>query len=480
MAIERIESPGLAHYSYLVSDDIDAVVIDPRRDVDVYLDRLAARRLRLVAVLETHRHEDFASGAAELARATGAPVLHGAGLPWGFGQDAVEGREIPLGQARLHAIATPGHTVEGVSWVLFEGGHATPLAVFTGDTLMAGAVGRVDLYGRMRAEANARELYRSLHARILPLGDGVAVYPAHGSGSVCGADVADRPVTTIGYERQVNPWLTMSEAQFVAAKRAEPHLVPPWFLRMERWNLEGPPPLAWVPRMRAMAPTDVEASLGAGARVLDLRAPSAFAAGHLPGALSIPRSGLGAWGGWAIPEDRDLTLVLPEDTDVDAVAADFARLGVDRVVGYLAPAWEAWVAEGRSASTLGAILPGELARRRARGWEPLVLDVRTPEEWAEGALPGARFVFLGDLPARLGEIPQDRPVVVACSTGARASVAASLLRAAGHPDVSNLMGGMTAARALGWNLPAAASSAIEEALSRSPHAHVRTRVLETV
>lgn len=480
MIIERIESRGLAHYSWFVCDDAEAVVIDPRRDVEVYLNLLRQHRATLSAVIETHRHEDFASGAAVLARRTGAQVLHGVGLPWTFGVDIADGDDIPVGRARLHVMATPGHTVESICLVLTEPGGSLPLAVFTGDLLLAGSVGRIDLYGRTRAEANAREQYASLQRRLLPLGDGVGVFPCHGRGTISALSLVDRPITTIGHERATNPLLSLEEEPFVRARLAEPHMQPPSFLRMERWNLNGSP--GWVrgAAPRALTPEGLEAALGQGARIVDARSTTAFAGGHIPGALSIALSSLAKTASWLLGEDRPLVLVLPDEAEPQAALAELARIGLDHVVGYLAPGFDTWVAAGRPTTRLSALTPGELGMRRASGWGPVVLDVRGPADWLTGTLPDARLMFLGDVPSRLHELPRDRPVVVTCNSGPRGFAGASLLVAAGHPEVHALLGGMSAARGLGWNLPKPDMARIEAALAQAPLTHRRAQALEGV
>ncbi len=449
MRIERVPSGGLAHFSYFVADGRDAVVVDPRRDVDVYLERARQLGVTIRYVLETHRNEDYVIGSGDLARATGARVLHGRGLPWAYGEEVADGDAIGVGSLVLRALATPGHTRESLSYVLYERTDGPPLAVFTGDALFAGDVGRVDLYGPAHAEENARALFASLHARLLPLGDGVVVYPAHGGGSVCGAGIADRPITTIGYERGTSALLRLDEAAFVRRKLSERHVVPPYFFKMERWNLEGAPPLSELPVPRALVADEVETATRAGALVVDLRSAEAFAGGHVPGALSLWLAGVPSYGGWLLPDDRDKILVLEDASDLEEALRHLVRIGVERIAGYLGPGFPAWRDAGKPIARVGTLDVETLRHHRSEGWRPVVLDVRKPDEHAEGVLPGARLFFAGEAPARVGEVPGDRPVVVHCSVGNRASIVASILAANGHRQVWNLLGGMKAAEALG-------------------------------
>src|SRR5690606_38645647 len=267
MIFQRITSEGLAHHSYFVADDGEAAVVDPRRDVDVYIDAARLAGATIKWVLETHRHEDFVSGAAGLAQICGATVLHGRGLEWGHGTSVDDGEQFGLGRLKLRALATPGHTDEGMSFALCDGrvGDAAVL-VFTGETLFVGEVGRIDLYGEAAEERLARALYRSIHERLFALGDGVIVCPAHGAGSVCGGSISDRDLSTLGYERAHNPALAgRSVEAFVASKRAETMVRPGYFLRMEQWNQAGAAAVESVRPLRPLTLAELDEALQAGA-----------------------------------------------------------------------------------------------------------------------------------------------------------------------------------------------------------------------
>lgn len=287
MFIESFPTDGIAQIGYLVGDGRQAVAIDPTRDIEPVLDAARRRGVRIERILETHRNEDFVSGSCELGARTEATIHHGAGLDFRYGAAALEGETFRFGAATLSVLETPGHTPESLSFVLRH--HQTgdaPFAVFTGDALFVGDVGRTDLAGD--ADASAEQLHSSLHDELLALGDHVVVYPAHGAGSVCGDAMADRNLTTIGYERAHNRMLRLDRSAFVEAKKSERHVLPPYFREMEVLNREGPPLLGHLPDPAPMSPDEVQEAVAGGARVVDLRSPEAYLGASIPGSLSLP------------------------------------------------------------------------------------------------------------------------------------------------------------------------------------------------
>ena len=440
MFFETIRSEGLAHQSYLVGSDGVAAVIDPRRDCGVYLERATAHEATITGIFETHRNEDYLVGSPELARRTGAPVRHGARLDFAYGTPVRDGDRFELGPLALAALETPGHTAESLSFVLYEDGN--PYMVFTGDALFAGSVGRVDLMSDDRA-ANAAALYDSLHEKLLPLPDGTVVCPAHGAGSVCGVGIRDLPLSTIGYERGTNPFLAMDRSTFVAEKAGELTYLPPYFRRMEELNRAGPPapPERWLLR-------SLDASELAGMQVVDIRSPTAFGAGHVPGSLSIWRAGLTAFMGWVLDYDRPIALVDDFNLDLENVAADFVRLGYDNLAGYLGGGFVSWFRSGRPVGRLPIWSVDDLSEHLD---EVTVLDVRDGNHRAEqGAIPGSIHIYIGELASRLDEVPRDRPIATYCDVGYKGSLAASLLAAHGIGPVANVLGGFTAWKNAGY------------------------------
>jgi hydroxyacylglutathione hydrolase len=443
MLLERIVSERIAHNSYVVGSRGEAAVIDPRRDVDAYLELARARELRIRHVLETHRNEDYVTGSVELAAATGAQVHHGSALAFGFGSPIKEGDALKVGALVIEPLETPGHTPESLSFVLRDTEVSQePYAVFTGDALFSGDVGRTDLAGD-RERASSR-LYESLHGRLLPLGDGVVVCPAHGAGSVCGGEIADHPLTTIGYERRTNPWLRLDREAFVERKVAEHHYRPPYFDRMEELNLKGPPLLRGLPDVPPLTPGEVKALAADGARLIDVRDPPGFAGGHVPGSLNIWRAGFSSFVGYVAGYDRPLVLIDDHVDHLDSLARQCVRLGYDDLAGHLAGGFAAWCMAGELVGRLETWTVKELDARRGQP-EVFVLDVRDVRNRArEGWVRGSHHIWVGELEAHLGEVPRDRPVAIYCDSGYKTGVAASILVGHGLERVAIVLGGMLA------------------------------------
>jgi hydroxyacylglutathione hydrolase len=455
--IERFESPGLAHLSYLVADGGLAAVIDPRRDCEVYLQAAEAAGQRIAFVLETHRNEDYVIGSRELAARTGAEIWHAEGVPgyepmdYEYGQAIEDGQTWRIGRLLLEALHTPGHTPGSMSYLLREPGGA-PWMVFTGDALFAGDVGRVDLLGMDRAEEMAGLLYDSIFQRLLPLGDHVLVWPAHGSGSVCGSAIDERPWTTIGLERRLNPHLQVSSRDEFVAGVAREMERPPYFLRMEELNLEGAPLLGCLPAPPPLSPDEVASLIGECA-VVDTRAELSFGAAHVPNSLSIGQGSLASYAGWFLPYDRPILLVTEGD-DPEPAVRTLVRLGYDGgaggLAGYLSGGMHAWHTAGRESRSVGMVTVEELCRRTFKpqsGPRPWTLDVRSAGELeTAGRIEGAHHIQLTQLPGELDRVPKDRPIYIFCGSGRRSMIAASLLKRAGWQDLIVVLGGMT-----GWN-----------------------------
>lgn len=442
MLFERIESPGLAHYSYLVGDAEKAVVIDPRRDCDIYIRLASVAGMRIVAILETHRHEDFIVGSTELASRTGAEVWHAdVQLPYEYGLPVEDGQMWWLGLHKLQAIHTPGHTEGSMSYVLYTP-DAVPWMVFVGDVLFAGEVGRVDFLGMDRAPEMAGNLYESIFEKLLPLGDGVLVWSCHGYGSACGSSIAERLWTTLGLERQLNPRLQFTEPEAFIEHVTRKLPKPPYFTLMERRNLEGTPLLGTLPDPAPLTPAEF-AAIGEEAIVIDTRDLSAFAAAHIPGALAIGLHQLPNYVGWFATYDLPLLLVV--DNNRPGTAVEYlVRQGYDGIAGYLAGGMAAWHSSGLPVSKTGLLTPQELVALLAGDEALYLIDVRSPEEAAGDALPGAHHLPLKQLPERIAEIPEDQLLCVYCTSGSRSILAASLLQRAGWENVSILLGGISA------------------------------------
>ena len=467
LVLERVRTEGLAQLSYLVGDDAAgrAAVVDPRRDVDVYLRMARDRGLRVTHVVETHIHADFVSGAHELRARTGAEICGGDG-DYGFGLRRLgEGDEIALGGVRLRALSTPGHTPEHICLLVFDASQGgEPFGVFTGDTLFNLDVGRPDLLGEGTERRLAAALHQSLFGKLLPLGDGMEIYPCHGAGSACGKAIGDRLQSTIGNERRVNPALKdRPEEAFVAWLLDGMPEPPAHYARLKTVNAAGAPVRGAIPPVPPLSPKEFAERCHAGAVVVDCRSILAFGGGHVPGALSIPlRPEFPQWAGRMIDPDRPALIVVEDTRDLALVAAHLFRIGFDQVEGYLHDGMTSWQNAAMPLSRTEQWTVYELAARR-RDPGLVVLDVRSDEEWGKGRVPGARHIFVTHLEERAAELDRGTPIATYCGTGYRASIAASLLERQGFGHVVNVPGSWTAWKAAG--LP------VEEGESDDPDHH---------
>jgi hydroxyacylglutathione hydrolase len=462
MYLRQFVIDGLGHISALIADEGSgaAAVVDPRRDVDVYLDEAHRRDLRITHVLETHLHNDFISGARELASLTGAVHAIGAGAELAYSHHGVgDGERLDLGSLRVTALDTPGHTPEHVSYSVADRSRAEePLLLFTGGSLLVGSVGRTDLLGVEHAEAYARDMYVSLHEKLLPHEDFVAVLPTHGGGSLCSKSIASTPNSTIGFERRHNELLGIDDVEEFCRQLTQGQpAYPGYFGRMRPINRAGPRPLGALPVPVPLPVSRARELLAGSHLLLDLRHPAAHASGHVPGSVSIPAgSGFATWLGWVVPPDRPLVLLLERPDQWDDAVRQALRIGYEEVVGYVQGGLPAWQEAGGPVESTGRLSVGDLRREllangaRHGKHASLVLDVRQRDEFEEGHVPGAVHLHAGDLPDRLAALPRDAEILTICASGYRSSVAASLLRQAGFKHVSWVSGGVPAWSAAGY------------------------------
>jgi glyoxylase-like metal-dependent hydrolase (beta-lactamase superfamily II)/rhodanese-related sulfurtransferase len=452
----------LSHASYLIGDETTgrAVVVDPQRDVQQYLDDAAAQGLSIERVIETHFHADFLSGHLELADRTGAVISYGeAAADVAFPIERLaHGRRLPLGDVELEIRSTPGHTPESICVVVYEhAGDAVPYGVCTGDTLFIGDVGRPDLLSAqgLTADELARALFRSTREQLLTLPDATRVYPAHGAGSACGKQLSTETVSTIGEQRRTNYALAdMSEDEFVRVVTEGQTIAPRYFAFDAQRNRElralldegSPPP--------ALTLDEVLAHQRAGAVVLDTREAADFAFGHLRGSIEVGLGGRFAeYAGDVVDHDRDIVLVCEPGTEVQS-RVRLARIGFDRVVGFLDDPTRAFVEHPEVVERSSRVSAAELADRLRAG-AVTVVDVRNAGEVALGTIPSAVWIPLAQLANRLGELDPARPTVVFCAGGYRSAIGASTLAAAGFRDVSDLLGGFEAWKASGLGIESA-------------------------
>lgn len=455
MIFERIKSEGTAHNSYFVGSENEAAVIDPRRDCQVYIDLAQQKGLEIKYIFETHRNEDYVIGSVELNHFTKAEIYHGPGLDWTYGSALRDEQEFQIGKLRLTAIHTPGHTSESMSYAVADlsTGEATVM-VFTGDALFVGDVGRTDLYGSEEVPRLASNLYHSIFDKLLPLRDGAILCPAHGAGSVCGANIADRDESTLGVERVQNRLLQMSRDEFIKYKIAEKLERPHYFRQMEKYNLEGPPFLGCLPSPAPLSSVEFKEEMERGAVVVDTSYPAAFGGAHIKGSYSIWLEGLPVFAGWVLSYDKPILLVLDDQHHLEKAVRYLIRAGYDQIVGYLKGGIEGWYNAGLPVEHLQVLTVQELKARIDRGEELTILDDRGQNEWKEGHIKGAHNIYVGHIQERMADIPKDKPVAMFCNVGHRAGLGASILLREGCRDVYNVLGSMTAWKAAGYPVAA--------------------------
>ncbi|MBY0054838.1 MBL fold metallo-hydrolase [Brevibacillus agri] len=458
MLLKYFYDDKLAQASYLVGCQAagEAIVIDPARDIEQYVQTAKANGVQIVGVTETHIHADFLSGARELAARLGAVLyLTDEGGPqWRYAYAAgyshrllKDGDTFQIGKLAFEVLHTPGHTPEHIALLLTDGGSPAnePIGIFTGDFVFVGDVGRPDLLEKAAnvsgsAEELARQMFHSL-TRFKQLPDYLQVWPGHGAGSACGKAIGAVQSSTVGYEKRTN-WALQheNEQEFVQSLLAGQPEPPTYFAMMKHWNKVGPRLVQQI-----AAPVHAEASISVVEAwtkrgvVVDTRPPGLFAKKHVPGVINLPYDkSFPTWAGWLLDYERPVYL-LADQQSVSAVLKDLQSIGLDQVAGVMDPAVYELACDSRFGS-YAEITPGE-AQEQVQAGQLYVLDVRYQKEWEAGAIPGAKHIMLGYLPERMQELPRDTPILVQCKSGRRSAVAVSLLRANGFSRVQNLLGG---------------------------------------
>ncbi|MBN1944201.1 MAG: MBL fold metallo-hydrolase [Bradymonadales bacterium] len=444
----------IAHSSYILAGKTACAVIDPQRDVEVYINEARALGVDITHILQTHLHADFVSGHMDLARMTGAKihVARSAGCEFDH-VPLVEGDTIRLEDMVLEVLETPGHTPEHLSYLVIDTSRSdTPVGVFVGDTLFVGDVGRPDLFPDL-AEELAGKLYHSLHDKLLQLDDHVEVYPAHGAGSLCGRAMGAKWTTTIGYERRFNSALQIEDKQeFIRSLTQDMPPAPDHFSRCSDINRKGPVRLGKLPAMEELNASQFQERMqDSGVQVVDTRFYHAYGSQHIPGAWHLDLNGnFPTFAGWVLPTDKDF-LVVADDYHKAVNANLWARrVGVDRIVGYLDGGMAAWAVRGLMASHTKQISAHEL-HDMVNGQENFVLlDVRAPAEFAENHIQGAINIPAADLRYRHRELDKAKLTVLICSSGNRSSLGTSILEQHGFARLYNVAGGMTGYSAAGF------------------------------
>lgn len=447
--LERFYLGCLAHASYMVGSEGVAAIIDPQRDVDIYLAAAAGKGWKIEHIIETHVHADFVSGHRELAERCGARIYLGAGSGAQFPHVAVQdGDQIQFGQCCLRFLQTPGHTLESICILMNDRSQPDrPGAVFTGDTLFIGDVGRPDLSGSHTPQQLAAILYQSLHEKLLTLPDDTQIFPAHGAGSLCGRQMSTESSSTIGKQRQSNyALLAGTSEEFVHLLTDNLPAAPEYFAQEVDINRRGAAPMAQLPALTAFTAGEVLRLQQEGAVVVDTRPGTQFAAAHVPGSIHIALTGqYASWAARILGLSTPLIIVGEDPEHVRESQLRLARVGLESVAGYLADGVAGWVKSGYALDSIPQITVQDFAELRSR--EPdrvAVLDVRELGELTSGSIEKSLSIPLGKLKSRTAELDRGRLLVVHCKGGYRSSIAVSILRRAGFRDIANLIGGFDA------------------------------------
>jgi len=454
MYVQQFFVKGLAHSSYLLGGANTCAIVDPRRDVQLYIDAAKEMGMRITHILETHLHADFISGHLDLAEKTGATIYAPKAGTCGFKHVAVaEGDKLSIEDVAIRVVDTPGHTPEHVSYVVTDKARGRdPVAVFCGDTLFVGDVGRPDLFPG-RAEELASKLYDSLHKKLLKLPDACEALPAHGAGSLCGRAMGAKRTSTIGYERKYNAAIQIkSRSAFVKSLTTDMPAAPDHFSRCSAVNGAGPALAGKLPEPAAMPLSEFDRRRRPRKTlVLDIRPYEAFGGMHVPGAWHIDFGGnFATFAGWVLPPDAAILLVARDGAQAGEATVWLRRVGLDRVIGYLADSMYVWARSNLPIETVPQVSVQDL-HSRVCGDEPFVLlDVRQTREFEAVHIDGAVNIPMPDLRTEHRRLDKAASIVVICNTGHRSSLAASILKRNGFADISNVAGGMTAYSAAGY------------------------------
>jgi len=484
--LKRFFEPTLAQASYLIGCAAarEAIVIDPNRDADQYIQAAQAEGARITHVTETHIHADYLSGSRELAARTGATLhLSDEGdrdWKYAFASDpnvqlVKQGSRINVGNVVIDVVHTPGHTPEHLTFLVTDtAGAEEPIGAATGDFIFVGDVGRPDLLERAvqvhgTMEKSARTLYASLQ-QFATRPEWLQIWPGHGAGSACGKGISAIPHSTLGYEKRFNwAFRADSEETFVRMVLSGQPDPPKYFAEMKRLNKMGPRVLGGFPRPPHHDLETLRRTLDAGGLVIDTRPALDFASGHVPGTINIPQNGsFTTWAGWLVPYDRDFALIVDDRTPhaADAAARLLAMIGLDRITGYFdATVIDAWSSDGRLLGKIPQVLASDLEKSLSHGAVTLI-DVRNDAEWESGHIPGAIHIPLGYLADRMRDVPRAKPVVVQCAAGARSAIGASLIAASGVDRVINLIGGIGEWRKAGLPITVDVEQTLDKTLIR--------------
>jgi len=453
MIIKQFFIPGISHYSYLIGDYRECFILDPSRDCERYIDAAHDLGLKISGIILTHLHADFVSGFLDLHEKTGAPVYAPKKASCTFNHVGVGEKDvIPIESLFLTVIETPGHTPEHVSYVLTDPARGEDaVAVFCGDTLFVGDVGRPDLFPG-RAFDLASQLYDSLHTKLLSLPDYCEVYPAHGAGSLCGRTISLKNSTTIGYEKYNNPALQIPDkTEFVRYLTTGMPPAPDHFKRCSEINRQGPASIHSLQPVRPVTPEELDQHVKKGVIILDCRRYDAFDGCHIPGSYNIDiEMNFATFAGWILPPGTGILLVSHNENQAHEAVTWLYRVGLDEVIGYLSGGIQSWALHGKKTSHIRICSPHEiLTINESTGRDIQILDIRDPAEFSRGHIPRAKNVRFPDVRGQYNAFNERDALVVVCGTGVRSGIIASLLAMHGFSCVVNVAGGFTGYQAAG-------------------------------
>lgn len=454
MIIQQFFVNGLAQSSYLLGGSKTCAVIDPRRDVRIYLDTAKAMGLKITHILETHLHADFISGHLDLSDKTGAKIYVPKAGKCEFEHVGLsEGDTVEIEDTVLKILETPGHTPEHISYVVFDRSRGNdPAALFCGDTLFVGDVGRPDLFPDQSKEL-ASQLYDSLHGKLLKLPDFCEVYPAHGAGSLCGRAMSAGRTSTIGYERKYNDALQIRDkGRFIASLTTEMPEAPDHFSRCSNVNRKGPTLVKNLPALTPLDPISFSVKIqDKNTVILDIRSYEAFGGQHVPGSYHIDFGGnFATFAGWVLPPNADILLVAEKTEETEEAVVWLRRVGLDQAIGYLDGGMYEWAKAGLPTEHIPQFSAEDLNKRITSGPKIGLIDVRARKEYENGHLEGAVNIPAPDLRKRYQVLDGRTSIVLICNTGHRSSLGASILKQKGIKEVFNLAGGMTGYNAAGY------------------------------
>lgn len=464
MFVQQLYTNCLAEAAYYIESNGEAAVIDPIREIESYVNLANSRGAKIKYVFETHFHADFVSGHIDLAKKTGAQIVYGPLADTDYKvYNAKDGEEFKIGSLTIRALHTPGHTPESTCYLLLDESYQE-YCIFTGDTLFVGDVGRPDLLdGKMTKEELAGMMYESLNTKIKTLPDEVIVYPAHGPGSSCGKNLGKETWSTIGQQKKLNYALAeMTKDQFIEALTEGLTAPPAYFFSDARINKQGYHSIDDVKRknMQALSVAEAEAMISTGALVLDTRNPEVFEKGFIPGAINIGLNGMFAiWAGTVLDINRDLILVCETGKEEEGVIR-LARVGYEKVLGYVNGGIQSWISEGKPVDTINSIEPFQFAVKVKEGAN--VLDVRKYSETEAGHVKHATVIPLADLEKNLSAIKKEEPVYVHCAAGYRSMIASSILKSRGFQNIINVHEGWNKIKDSGVPIATGVSEVISE------------------